>query len=124
MRRALVIAALVLAAGALLVVGTGQGGDDGTGGYRVRAIFDSAFALVEGEDVRVAGVRVGKISALEVTPDNRAAVVLDITEPGFQDFRADARCSIRPQSLIGERFVECTLTRPRAPGQALTPALR
>ncbi len=123
MRRVLLIAGLVLVAGALLVAGTGQGGgDDGT--YRVRAIFDNAFALVEGEDVKVAGVRVGDIGALEVTPDNRAAVVLDITEPGFQDFRADARCTIRPQSLIGERYIECTPTEPRAPGQAVPPPLR
>ena len=36
--------------------------------------------------------------------------MLDITKPGFQDFRTDAECTIRPQSLIGEKFVECTPT--------------
>src|ERR671933_2992825 len=28
-------------------------------------------------------------------------------DPGFAPFRANASCSIRPQSLIGEKFVEC-----------------
>ena len=37
--------------------------------------------------------------------------------PGFQDFRSDAECAIRPQSLIGDKFVECTLTQPRPAGQ-------
>ena len=74
--------------------------------------------MIKGEDVKIAGVKVGKIESLDVTPDNKAAVVLDITDPGYQDFRKDATCTIRPQSLIGEQFVECTPTQKRAPGAA------
>ena len=37
----------------------------------------------------------------------RAVLVLQIDDPGFQDFREDASCLIRPQSLLGEKFVEC-----------------
>ena len=49
--------------------------------------------------------------------------MLRIDDPGYQDFRADASCIVRPQSLIGERFVECDPTRTarcrrRAPGRA------
>jgi len=50
-------------------------------------------------------------------------VVLGITTPGFQDFRKDASCTIRPQGLIGERFVECTLTQPHPVGQKPPPPL-
>jgi ABC-type transporter Mla subunit MlaD len=114
--------ALVTAAAVLVVFGTGAG-DDGKGDYRVRAIFSNAFTVIAGEDVKISGVKVGKISELDVTPDNKAAVVLDITEPGFQDFRKDGTCTIRPQSLIGERYVECTPTQPRAEGDAQAPAL-
>src|SRR3954468_2801811 len=91
--------------------------------YKVRAIFDSAFSVIPGEDVRVAGVTVGAIKKLDVTKDNKAAVVLRIDKSGFADFRRDATCEIRPQSLIGERFVECTPTQPRAPGTQAPPAL-
>jgi hypothetical protein len=38
------------------------------------------------------------------------------TTPGYQDFRADASCIVRPQSLIGERYVECEPTQARASG--------
>jgi virulence factor Mce-like protein len=123
MRRLLVIGAVLVAATAFVALSAGASGDGG-GGYQVRAIFDNAFSLIEGEDVRVSGVNVGKIKTLEVTPDNRAAVVMDITRPGFQDFRADAKCTIRPQSLIGEKFVECSLTEPRPQGERPPPALR
>jgi phospholipid/cholesterol/gamma-HCH transport system substrate-binding protein len=117
-----VTAAVAVAALVLVIFGTGAG-DDHKGDYKVRAIFSNAFTVIPGEDVKISGVKVGKISALDVTPENKAAVVLDITEPGFKDFRKDATCTIRPQSLIGERFVECTPTQPRAEGDAQAPGL-
>ncbi len=92
--------------------------------YQVRAIFDNAGFIIPGEDVKIAGVRVGKVSDLEVTPDFKAAVVLEITEPGYQDFRSDASCIVRPQNLIGERFVECKPTQPRTANAEPPPQLR
>jgi phospholipid/cholesterol/gamma-HCH transport system substrate-binding protein len=122
MKRVAAITLLILAAVAFAVVGLGATGDDG-GDYKVRAIFDNAGFIIPGEDVKVAGVRVGSIDSIDVTEDFKAAIVLDITDPGFQDFRQDAECIVRPQSLIGERFVECELTQARAPGEEAPPAL-
>jgi phospholipid/cholesterol/gamma-HCH transport system substrate-binding protein len=121
-KRVLAIAGVLLAAAALLVFGTGAGNTGGT--YRVRAIFMSAFTVIPGEDVKIAGVKVGKIESLDVTPDHKAAIVLAIDRPGFDDFRTDAECTIRPQSLIGERFVECTPTQPRPENAQPPPKLR
>jgi virulence factor Mce-like protein len=75
--------------------------------YYVRAIFDNAASLVDGEDVKVAGVPVGVVSGLEVTADKKAAVTLRIDNEDFIPWKADAKCVIRPQGLIGEKFVEC-----------------
>jgi ABC-type transporter Mla subunit MlaD len=121
MRRIAVGIALVLAAAVVAVVGTGA--DGGGGDYKVRAIFDNAVSAIQGEDVKIAGVKVGKIDSLDVTPDKKAAVVLSITRAGFQDFRQDATCTIRPQSLIGEKFVECTPTQPKPAGAPESPGL-
>jgi phospholipid/cholesterol/gamma-HCH transport system substrate-binding protein len=122
MSRALGIVAVVVAVAAVVVLAVTAG--SGTPSYRVRAIFDNAGFAIPGEDVRIAGVKVGKIDSLDVTPDNRAAVVLEITQPGYQDFRRDATCEVRPQSLIGERFVDCTPTEARAVGEPPPPPLR
>ena len=81
--------------------------------YLVRAIFDNAGFVIPGEDVKVAGVKVGKIDSLDVTDDFKAVVVLKIDDEAYQDFRRDAECMIRPQSLIGEKFVECEPTQAR-----------
>ena len=82
--------------------------------YQVRAIFDNAGFIIPGEDVKIAGVKVGKVESLDVTEDFKAVIVLEITEPGYQDFRRDASCIVRPQNLIGERFVECKPTQARS----------
>src|SRR3954453_8863032 len=116
MRRVLGIAAALAVCGVLVVLATGAS-NGGGGDYKVRAIFENAFSLVPGEDVKIAGVKVGKINSLDVTPQQQAAVTFSITRAGFDDFRKDAECTIRPQSLIGEKFVECTPTQPKAPGQ-------
>ena len=123
MRRVVAIVAPDRRRGRGPVVVLGAGDDDG-GSYKVRAIFDNAGFVIPGEDVKVAGVKVGAIDSIDVTDDLKAAVVLDITDKGYQDFREDAECIVRPQSLIGERFVECELTQARAPGTEPPPALR
>ncbi len=105
-------AVLVVAVCGLIACGISGCGSAG-GAYEVRAIFDDADNAIVGENVKIAGVTVGSVSALGVTPDQKAVVVLDITNPGFADFRSDASCTIRPQSLIGEVFVECSPTQPR-----------
>ncbi|MGH2969853.1 MAG: MlaD family protein, partial [Solirubrobacteraceae bacterium] len=99
----------VIAAAVAVVLLTREGAEP----YKVRAIFDNAGFVIPGEDVKVAGVKVGKVDALDVTEDFKAVVVLDIEEQAYQDFRRDAECMIRPQSLIGEKFVECEPTQAR-----------
>ncbi len=105
-----------------LVVGVGAGEDDG-GDYKVRAIFNNAAFAIPGQDVMIAGAKVGVIDSLDVTDDLRAAVVLKIDDPGFQDFREDAECQIRLQSVIGEKLVECQPTQPRPEGEQPPPPL-
>jgi ABC-type transporter Mla subunit MlaD len=114
MRRIFAIAIVTASALAALILGTGAHEEGGVG-YEVRAIFDNVSGAVPGEDVKVAGAKVGSIKDMDVTADKKAEVVLQIDEPGFSPFHADARCTIRPQSLIGEKFVECDPGTPSSP---------
>ena len=69
--RRLVYICLLVALGPWIVIGAVRAArdDDSDGRYRVRAVFDNAANLVEGEDVKVAGVPVGAIESLDVTQD-------------------------------------------------------
>jgi phospholipid/cholesterol/gamma-HCH transport system substrate-binding protein len=137
MRKWLLPAGLV-AAIVVVVVLIGGGGGSG-GGYVVRGVFDSGGFMVSGEEVRVAGATVGEIESVGVTMPGevdsykngkaravpgKAVIAMKIEDPGFQDFRRDASCLIRPQSLIGEKFVDCQPTLPRAPGSKPAPELK
>jgi ABC-type transporter Mla subunit MlaD len=105
-----------------IVFATAAGGS--SGGYTVRAIFDDAANVIAGEDVKVDGVKVGTVGSVTPTPQGKAAVTLSIASPGFQNFRADASCTIDPQALIGEKYVDCLPTQVRAEGTPPPPPLR
>jgi ABC-type transporter Mla subunit MlaD len=137
MRRAIAIGALVAAVVVAVVLISSS--SSGSGDYVVRGIFDNGGFMVKGEQVRVAGANVGEIESVGVTmpgevdsyengkpraQSGKAVIVMKITDPGFQDFRSDASCLIRPQSLIGEKFVDCRPTVPRAPGSQPAPPLK
>jgi phospholipid/cholesterol/gamma-HCH transport system substrate-binding protein len=119
-RAAIAVGVAALLAAALLAISAGGS----NGGYTVRAIFDDAGNIIPGENVKIDGVKVGTVGSVTPTPQAKAAVVLQINNPGFQDFRGDASCTIRPQALIGEKFVDCLPTQPRVEGTPLPPALK
>jgi ABC-type transporter Mla subunit MlaD len=126
MRRVAAIALTLVAvvAGAIVTMGSSSGRG---GSYTVRAIFDDAAFAVSGEDVRIAGAPVGTIGSLSVCVPRqqscppgtayKAAVTFTINRAGFVPFRTNATCAIRPQSLIGEKYVDCN------PGTASAPPL-
>jgi len=89
-----------------LLAGCGGGSEGATGQARVDALFDNASFVNNGQEVRIAGARVGTVQGIELTGDRRARVQMSI-DSKFAPFRSDAECSILPQSLIGEKFVEC-----------------
>lgn len=135
MRKAItvIVAILVIVAAILLLRSCGDDAD----AYKVRAVFDNGGFVVPGIDVRVAGANVGSVDSIDVsmpgevvssdpaekTRPGKAIVIMNITDPGFQDFRDDASCIIRPQSLIGEKFLDCSVTQPRAAGTDPPPKL-
>jgi phospholipid/cholesterol/gamma-HCH transport system substrate-binding protein len=126
MRRLASIAATLVIAGvaAALLLGSSYGGGDP---YTVRAYFDDAAFAVAGEDVRIAGAPVGTIGSLSVCVPRqhpcapgtayKAAVTFTINSAGFTPFHTNASCAIRPQSLIGEKYVDCN------PGTSAAPPL-
>ena len=108
MRRLLAFGVVAAAlAGAFLLTGASEKDKKRT--YKI--VLDNAFGLVEGGDFRVGGVRAGKTTAFSIDKKKghspKAVVTAEISQPGFDDFRSDASCDVKPQSLIGEYYVDC-----------------
>jgi virulence factor Mce-like protein len=126
MKRVLASAAILLAIGAFVVIAGGASNSDSAAGtYKIE--LDNAFGLVSGADFKVAGVRAGKIQSIDLptncvkgggNPACHALVTVQVTQNGFGSFKSDAFCQSRPESLIGEYFIDC---QPGQYGKALKP---
>src|SRR5205085_308213 len=105
MRRllALALVPLLAVAGALVLSGARARGDSA---YRVDVIFDSSKGIIPGQLVKIAGARVGKVKDVSLTGDYKARIQLEV-ERRFAPFRTDAACSIQPEGLLAENFVQC-----------------
>ena len=71
---------------------------------RYTAVFDDVSSLKNGDSVRVAGVRVGTVNAVDLQPDNTVRV-------GFAADRdivltAGTKAAVRYLNLVGDRYLE------------------
>src|ERR1700734_1060639 len=124
MRRVIATAAVLIAVVALVVVLIGASGGSSDPTYKIE--FQNAFGLVNGAPFKVAGVPAGSISSIGLCAKDPKAhcahsldalVTVTVSTKGFGQFRTDAYCQSRPQSLIGEYFIDC---QPGQTGKAIS----
>ncbi|MFG2103416.1 MCE family protein [Micromonospora echinaurantiaca] len=76
------------------------------GGVNYRARFTDVTGLLPGDDVRIAGVRVGRIVDIRVVDDTVAEVEFTLTED--VPLAAGVRAAIRYRNLVGQRYLALT----------------
>jgi virulence factor Mce-like protein len=84
-------------------------------GYRFKAAFPEATQLGLEADVRVAGVRVGKVRAKDLDPRGNRTIATIELDRRYAPVRADARAILRQKTLLGETYVELTPGTPGSP---------
>ncbi|MEU6579896.1 MCE family protein [Nocardia sp. NPDC046763] len=67
------------------------------------ATFSDVLGLRAGDDVRMAGVRVGKVEKIELDKKNQAVVTFIVQRD--QTLYGDTKALVRYQNLIGQRYV-------------------
>jgi virulence factor Mce-like protein len=115
MRRILLSGALIAAVAVFMIVAGGSKSGSTERGKTYKIELDNAFGLVKGADFKVAGVPAGKIQNIDLEPgciqgittQCYALITVQVTQGGFGSFHSNAFCESRPQSLIGEYFIEC-----------------
>jgi ABC-type transporter Mla subunit MlaD len=114
---ALVLVLAIAGAATLAVTSAGAASDD-----RYTVVLDNAFGLTEGSDLRSKGVVVGKVEKLDVQRSTaRALATIAVTRPSFAGFHEDVFCEVKPQSLIGEYYLDCDPGRKRGPAPRTIP---
>lgn len=89
----------VATTGLALVISNYSGGDRSS--YLAR--FADATGLNEGDDVRIAGVRVGTVESIRVVDQDVAEVAFSVLTD--RRLPADATMAIRYRNLVGQRYV-------------------
>jgi phospholipid/cholesterol/gamma-HCH transport system substrate-binding protein len=118
--RRLLIGLLIVAAGAGATFAVTAAGAGDQQHYTV--VLDNAFGLTPGSDLRSSGVKVGKVTGLDVQRRTaRALAKIEVTRPDFAGFRKDVFCEVKPQSLIGEYYLDCAPGHSRDPAPATIP---
>ena len=67
------------------------------------ATFTSVLGLKPGDDVRIAGVRVGRVDTVELDDQNKATV--DFKIENDQHLYTNTKALVRYQNLIGQRYL-------------------
>jgi phospholipid/cholesterol/gamma-HCH transport system substrate-binding protein len=67
------------------------------------AVFTDASGLAEGDDVRIRGVKVGRVASLEVLDDSLASVDLEVETD--RRLPAAVTATIKYRNIIGQRYV-------------------
>ncbi|MGQ4618193.1 MCE family protein [Nocardia sp. R7R-8] len=87
--------------------------------YTYSATFSDVLGLHEGDDVRMAGVRVGKVEKIELGRDanlKKSVAKVTFAVQRDQTIYTDTKALVRYQNLIGQRYVAL------APGKGSNPA--
>ena len=93
--------------------------------YTIHADFTEVGGLVEGATVRLAGVQIGRVTAVNLPPHPGGKVRVDLTiGRRFADrIRKNSVARIETQGLLGDRIVEITVgdasAAPVAPGEVI-----
>jgi phospholipid/cholesterol/gamma-HCH transport system substrate-binding protein len=86
---------------AILAVSVSNTGLGDTVGYRAR--FTDVTSLNPGDDVRIAGVRVGQVDKLTVVDGNIA--LADFSVNRDQSLPADLTATIKYRNMVGQRYI-------------------
>ncbi|MGZ4475160.1 MAG: MCE family protein [Nocardioides sp.] len=71
-----------------------------------KAVFSDATGVVKGDDVRIAGVKVGNVKSVEVVDRTRALV--SFTVAADEQLTASTFAAIRYRNLVGQRYIALT----------------
>jgi phospholipid/cholesterol/gamma-HCH transport system substrate-binding protein len=83
-------------------------------GYQVQVAFPEATTLATEADVRIAGVSVGKVRKLDLSPGRTRTLATLELDSAYAPLHRGARAILRQKTLLGETYVE--LRPGRGPG--------
>jgi len=97
------IVVTTLATGVLVVT---IGNVSFSGAKQYKAVFADATGVVKGDDIRVAGVKVGTVKDVAITDRTRALVTFSVDDNA--QVTAATHATIKYRNLVGQRYIALT----------------
>jgi phospholipid/cholesterol/gamma-HCH transport system substrate-binding protein len=77
-----------------------------SGGSNYKAVFADATGVSKGDDIRVAGVKVGTVKSVEITDRTRALITFSVDDSTTVTEATHA--TIKYRNLVGQRYIALT----------------
>ncbi len=71
-----------------------------------KAVFTDATGVVKGDDIRIAGVKVGSVKGVKIVDRDRALVSFNVAKSSIVTKSSTA--TIRYRNLVGQRYIQLT----------------
>ncbi|MFT4262429.1 MAG: MlaD family protein [Nocardioides sp.] len=104
--RLLIFMVITAMATGILILTIGNLSFGGSESYK--AVFAEATGMAKGDDVRIAGVKVGTVKDIRITDRTHALVTFTVTDD--QHLATATRATIRYRNIVGQRYLALTDT--------------
>jgi phospholipid/cholesterol/gamma-HCH transport system substrate-binding protein len=95
---------VLVAAGFLFFAYNNSGKRAAAGGYSIVADFDNVEGVNVGTDVRMAGIKIGTVTAQTLNPENFQAHVVMNIDPNVK-LADDTSAKVTAEGLLGSKFI-------------------
>ena len=95
---------VIIAFGFFLFAYNTSGKGEHSAGYRVSAEFENVEGVNVGTDIRMAGIKIGTVTAQALNPDNFQAVVTMAIDSNIK-LADDTSAKVTSEGLLGAKFI-------------------
>jgi len=110
---ALLILTIIVVTGSVIVIGRGKAWFRDYGIYNI--VFDEGYNLKEGATVKIFNTDVGRVTSLEITPQNKVGVTIKILKGYSKLIRRDSVAVVASPTFIGSEYISISAGSPESP---------
>lgn len=110
---ALLILTIIVVTGSVIVIGRGKAWFRDYGIYNI--VFDEGYNLREGATVKIFNTDVGRVTSLEITPQNKVGVTIKILKGYSKLIRRDSVAVVASPTFIGSEYISISAGSPESP---------
>jgi phospholipid/cholesterol/gamma-HCH transport system substrate-binding protein len=83
--------------------------------FQVKSYFESVSGLKSGSSVRLNGITIGKVEAIDIDATNRVLVIMTIETSKQEFIKKDSKATISSEGLVGNKVIEIVSGTPGSP---------